>query len=548
MKSKLPHVDFNKTAPFLALQEDSKRLSKQQLKELFLSEKDRFEKLSIQWEGLLFDYSKNLIDEKTFNNLLDLAESCELEQAKKALFEGEKINITENRSVLHMALRAPKNDPIFENKKEIENSVHGTLDKMYQVTEEIHSGKWTGITGKKIENIVNIGIGGSNLGPNFVTNALLDYHVGPQVHFVTNLDQTDLGSCLKNLDPETTLFLIASKTFTTQETMYNAESAKKWFEDKGWKKEEFLPKHFIALSSNAEKVKEFGIPQKNMFKFWDWVGGRFSLWSAAGLSILMAIGVQNFKDLLKGAHQADKHFKNTENNQNIPVIMALLDIWYLNFLNSSSRAVIPYSHPLGQLPQYLQQLEMESNGKSVNRKGDIISYPTSGIIWGDSGTNSQHAFFQLIHQGTSSQLIPVEFIGYAKPTQYNSVKSHNLLLANLLAQSNALLFGSDEDFDAFLDKGNDPHQYFNGNKPSSTLLLEQLNPENLGKLLALYEHRVFVQGILWNVFSFDQWGVELGKKLAKEVYMKLENADYSPSKMSMDPSTLGLINWINNPK
>lgn len=544
MKSKLPHIDFRKTETYSALQLDLKRISESNLKDLFKSNPNRFEKFNLQWEEILFDYSKNLLDEKTFNNLLKLAEECEIKSAIEALFSGEKINLTENRAVLHMALRAPKNDPLFENQKEIAQSVHSTLNRMYEISNAIHQGKWTGITGKKITDVVNIGIGGSNLGPNFVTQALMDFHEGPQVHFVTNLDQTDIASCLRNLNPETTLFLIASKTFSTQETMHNAKAAKKWFENSGFKGKNFLEKHFIALSSNSNQVKEFGIPEENMLEFWDWVGGRFSLWSAAGFSILLAIGEENFKALLEGAHKADQHFKNSELHENIPLIMGLLDIWYQNFLSCSSRAVIPYSHQLEQFPQYLQQLEMESNGKSINRNGEKIDYSTSGIIWGDSGINSQHAFFQLIHQGTS-QLIPVEFIGYAEPTSDNSKESHHLLLANLLAQSNALLFGSNQDFTKYKEEGKDPHQYFEGNKPSTTLLLQKLNPENLGKLLALYEHRVFVQGIIWNILSFDQWGVELGKKLAKEIYLKLENPAYKESQIEMDNSTLGLLNWIH---
>ncbi|MEA3456161.1 MAG: glucose-6-phosphate isomerase, partial [Campylobacterota bacterium] len=507
---------------------------------------ERFEKFSReQGDDLLLDFSKNRIDEKIFGSLLKLAEEMDLKAATEAMFTGEKINRTEDRAVLHTALRNRGNRPIYADGKDVMPEINTVLKQMEDFCGRVHSGVWKGYTGKKITDIVNIGIGGSDLGPVMVTEALRYYKL-PDIesHFVSNVDGTHIAETLKRVNPETTLFLIASKTFTTQETMSNAHSARDWFLEAA-KEETAVEKHFVAMSTNTEGVKAFGIHPDNMFPFWDWVGGRYSLWSAIGLSIALTIGYDRFVELLEGAHEMDEHFRHTPFADNLPVIMALLGIWYNNFYGAESLAILPYDQYLHRFSAYMQQGDMESNGKSSSRRNEKVSWQTGPVIWGEPGTNGQHAFYQLIHQGT--KLIPCDFIAPAQ--SLNPIgKHHSILLSNFFAQTEALAFGKryeqvEDEFIAAgksLDEVSDliPHKVFEGNRPTNSILLQKVTPRSLGKLIALYEHKIFVQGVIWNVYSFDQWGVELGKQLAKRILPELEG---DQEVTSHDTSTNGLI-------
>lgn len=521
-----------------------------ELRALFQYNPERFSQFSIEKENYLFDYSKNLIDEKTLKLLLNLAKECKLEEAIKAMFSGEIINESEQRAVLHTALRDFSPEPILVAGEDIKPEIKKVLDQMKTFSEKIISGVHKGFSGKEITDVVNIGIGGSDLGPVMVCNALKHFKTRLEVHFVSNVDGNDIAEVLKNLDSETTLFIIASKTFTTQETMTNANSAKDWFLKSG--KTEDVEKHFVALSTNIKAVKEFGIAEENIFQFWDWVGGRYSLWSAIGLSIVLYVGYDNFEQLLKGAEDTDKHFKSTKFSENIPVLMGLLGIWYRNFYNAGTYALLPYSQYLNRFPAYFQQGDMESNGKSVDRNGDYVEYETGPVIWGEAGTNGQHAFYQLIHQGT--ELIPADFIAYIKSA--NIVSDHQVkLLANFFAQTEALAFGKTENevIEELKKDGKTeeeieklaPFKVFTGDSPTNSFFFHELTPYSLGQLIALYEHKIFVQGVIWNIFSFDQFGVELGKVLAKNILPKLiDNEQVN----THDSSTNALINYYKNNK
>lgn len=520
------------------------------LRTLFEEDPERFSKFSVKRDNYLFDYSKNLVDGKTKELLLNLAEECRLKDAINAMFSGEKINETEGRAVLHTALRDFSDNEILVDGENIKSQIRKVLNQMKVFSERVISGEHKGFTGKDITDVVNIGIGGSDLGPVMVVSALKHFKTRLNLHFVSNVDGNHLAETVKKLNPETTLFIIASKTFTTQETMTNANSAKEWFLKAG--KEEDVAKHFVALSTNIQAVKAFGIAEENIFEFWDWVGGRYSLWSAIGLSIVLAVGYDNFEQLLKGAFDTDQHFKNTDFSENVPVLMGLLGVWYRNFYGATSYAILPYSQYLDRFPAYLQQGDMESNGKCVDRNGEFVQYETGPIIWGEPGTNGQHAFYQLIHQGT--ELIPADFIAYVKSC--NSVSDHQeKLLANFFAQTEALAFGkNEEEAEADLkSEGKSEEQIerllnfkvFHGNTPTNSLLFNELTPFSAGQLIALYEHKIFVQGIIWNIFSFDQFGVELGKVLAGKILKELVSA----GKISThDSSTNGLINYFKENK
>lgn len=545
----LPTVNFTKTDAYKYLADHFIAINQQSIKDLFTEDAERFAKFSILFEDILFDFSKNRINDTTMALLVQLARECKLDEAIKAMFSGEKINQTENRPVLHIALRNQSNEPIFVDGQDVMPEVNAVLAKMEKFSNSIISGEWKGYTGKAITDIVNIGIGGSDLGPVMVTEALKAYKTHLNLHFVSNVDGTHLAETLKAVNPETTLFLVASKTFTTQETMTNANSARDWFLNSGAKKED-IAKHFAALSTNAKDVAAFGIDTENMFEFWDWVGGRYSLWSAIGLSICLGIGYDKFKQLLAGAHATDQHFKNTPFEQNIPVILGLLGVWYINFFNAETQAILPYDQYLHRFAAYFQQGDMESNGKHVDRNGNAVDYETGPVIWGEPGTNGQHAFYQLIHQGT--RLIPCDFIAPAQ--SLNPLGSHHpILLSNFFAQTEALMNGkSEEEVIAELQKAGKseaeiaklaPFKVFDGNRPTNSFLLKKVTPYSLGSLIALYEHKIFVQGIIWNIFSFDQWGVELGKQLAQKIQPEL--TDDKPVS-SHDSSTNGLINQYKN--
>ncbi len=520
------------------------------LRSLFKENPNRFAEFSVKRDGYLFDFSKNLIDQETFNLLIRLAEETHLKEAISAMFSGEKINETEGRAVLHTALRDFSEEEILVDGENIKPGIKKVLDQMKSFSAKVISGEHKGFSGKEITDVVNIGIGGSDLGPVMVCSALKHFKTRLNVHFVSNVDGNHIAETLKNLNPETTLFIVASKTFTTQETMTNAESAKDWFLKKG--AQEDVAKHFVALSTNTKSVKEFGIAEENIFEFWDWVGGRYSLWSAIGLSICLAVGYDNFEQLLKGANETDTHFKTADFKENIPVLMALLGIWYRNFYGAGTYAILPYSQYLDRFPAYLQQGDMESNGKSVDRNGEYVEYETGPIIWGEPGTNGQHAFYQLIHQGT--ELIPADFLAYAKSC--NEVSDHqDKLLANFFAQTEALAFGknaeevhaelkasgkSDEEIEKLLN-----YKVFAGDSPTNSFIFNELTPFSLGQLIALYEHKIFVQGVIWNIFSFDQFGVELGKVLAGKILSELESQE---PVNSHDSSTNGLMNYYKAKK
>lgn len=516
------------------------------LRTLFAENPHRFEEFSVKRDNYLFDYSKNLINSTTMEYLLRLAEETKVKEAINLMFSGEKINETENKAVLHTALRDFSDKPIFVDGEDVKPKIKRVLSQMRLFSEKVISGEYRGFSGEKITDVVNIGIGGSDLGPVMVCSALKHYKTRLNTHFISNVDGNHLAEVLKNLNPETTLFIVASKTFTTQETITNAFSAKKWFLQKAT--EEDVAKHFVALSTNIDAVKSFGIVEENIFEFWDWVGGRYSLWSAIGLSIVLSIGYDNFEKLLKGANETDVHFQTAEFSQNIPILMALLGIWYRNFAGASSYAVLPYSQYLERFPAYLQQTDMESNGKFVDRNGDFVNYEAGTIIWGEAGTNGQHSFYQLLHQGT--ELIPADFIAFVRSC--NVVADHQeKLLANFFAQTEALAFGKNEDevYAELKQSGNTDdeiykilsYKVFQGNSPTNSLLIDELTPYSLGQLIALYEHKIFVQGVIWNVYSFDQFGVELGKVLANKILPELHSDDKIDSH---DSSTNGLINYF----
>lgn len=541
----LPTTDFTTTQAYKYLTDHYIDIVSKSLKEMFDADDQRFNKFSIQFEDILLDYSKNRIDDETIALLIQLAKECSLKEAIDAMYSGEKINVTEGRPVLHIALRNRSNTPIYVDGKDVMPDVNKVLDQMKSFSEAIISGEWKGYTGKAITDVVNIGIGGSDLGPVMVTEALKAYKNHLNLHFVSNVDGTHIVETLKAVDPETTLFLVASKTFTTQETMGNAHSARDWFLASG-ATEADVAKHFAALSTNAAAVEKFGIDTKNMFEFWDWVGGRYSLWSAIGLSIALSIGFENFADLLAGAHATDNHFKSAEFDQNIPVIMGLIGIWYNNFFEAETNVILPYDQYLHRFSAYFQQGDMESNGKHVDRNGKDVDYSTGPIIWGEPGTNGQHAFYQLIHQGT--KLIPADFIAPAQ--SHNPLgEHHNMLLSNFFAQTEALMNGKTEEvvIEELKAAGKSdeeitkiaPFKVFEGNRPTNSFLIKKITPYTLGALIAAYEHKIFTQGIIWNIYSFDQWGVELGKQLAGKILPELkDNAEIS----SHDSSTNGLIN------
>ncbi len=516
------------------------------MKDLFGQDSERFNRFSERINNILVDYSKNKISPQTMKLLIALAEEVNLKDAIEKMFSGELINETEKRAVLHTALRNRKNAPVYVAGKDVMPQVNNALDKMKEFSVRVTSGQWKGFTRKSVTDIVNIGIGGSDLGPAMVTQSLVPYATkGLNVHFVSNVDGTHIAQTLKNLDPETTLFMIASKTFTTQETMTNAFSARKWFLDHA-KEKSHIAKHFVAISTNEKGVEAFGIDKSNMFEFWDWVGGRYSLWSAIGLSIACYIGFENFEDLLQGAFEMDQHFQQAPFEKNIPVILALIGIWYGNFFGSETEAILPYDQYMNRFPAYFQQGNMESNGKSIDRNGQKTGYQTGPVIWGEPGTNGQHAFYQLVHQGT--KMIPADFL--APAISHNPIgEHHNILLSNFFAQTQALLNGktakevadelkmagkSDDEINKIL-----PHKIFEGNRPTNSILFKKLTPRVLGSLIAMYEHKIFVQGVVWNIFSFDQWGVELGKQLANKILPEL--SDDKPV-TSHDSSTNGLMN------
>ena len=542
----MKNINPTQTAAWQALQKHFDEMKDVTIADLFAKDGDRFSKFSATFgDQMLVDYSKNRITEETLAKLQDLAKECDLAGAIKSMFSGEKINRTENRAVLHVALRNRSNTPILVDGKDVMPEVNAVLEKMKTFSEAIISGEWKGYTGKAITDVVNIGIGGSDLGPYMVTEALRPYKNHLNMHFVSNVDGTHIAEVLKKVNPETTLFLVASKTFTTQETMTNAHSARDWFL-KAAGDEKHVAKHFAALSTNAKAVGEFGIDTANMFEFWDWVGGRYSLWSAIGLSIVLSIGFDNFVELLSGAHAMDKHFSTTPAEKNLPVLLALIGIWYNNFFGAETEAILPYDQYMHRFAAYFQQGNMESNGKYVDRNGNVVDYQTGPIIWGEPGTNGQHAFYQLIHQGT--KMVPCDFI--APAITHNPLSDHHQkLLSNFFAQTEALAFGKSREVveQEYRDQGKDPatldyvvpFKVFEGNRPTNSFLLREITPFSLGALIALYEHKIFTQGVILNIFTFDQWGVELGKQLANRILPELKD-DKEIS--SHDSSTNGLIN------
>lgn len=524
-----------------ALIDHSVQMKQTSLRQLFALDTDRANAMTLENCGWFVDYSKNLLNHVTLNLLLRFARFRHLEKKIEAMFSGAKINQTENRSVLHTALRNCSNYPVYVDGKDVMIEVNVVLNKMEDLTKKLSNGVWTGFTGKRIKNIINIGIGGSDLGPRMVYNALKFFtNRDFTFRFVSNIDGTHLSECLRDLKQEETLFIIASKTFTTQETMTNAESAKKWLVSE-LGDEKAVCRHFVAVSTNKEKVQAFGIDLNNMFGFWDWVGGRYSLCSAIGLSLMLSLGIDNFHKLRKGFHEADLHFRQTNFENNIPVILALIGFWYNNFFDAQTQAILPYDQYLNLLPSYLQQTEMESNGKSTDNEGQPVSYQTGPIIWGDSGTNGQHAFFQLIHQGT--KLIPCDFIGFIN-TLNDLGDHHEKLMSNFFAQQEALAFGkTKQELESEQVSSNQiPFRIFQGNRPSTCLMSNQLTPESIGSLIAFYEHKVFVQGVLWNINSFDQWGVELGKQLATKILSEVKQGGID--KNCHDSSTNQQLNYF----
>ena len=521
------------------------------MRNLFEADPKRFETFSLKLDDLLLDYSKNRITEETLELLFQIGREAKIESWRDSMFAGEKINITEDRAVLHTALRNRSNAPVYVDGHDVMPDVNAVLAQMRTFSEKVRSGEWKGYTGKAITDIINIGIGGSDLGPVMVCDALKPYaRPDLNVHFVSNIDGAHLMRALEKCNPETTLVIVASKTFTTQETMTNARSAREWFLDSA-KDEAHIAKHFVALSTNAKAVTAFGIDGANMFEFWDWVGGRYSLWSAIGLSIALYVGMDNFEDLLAGGHEIDNHFKTAPLEQNMPVIMALIGIWYNNFFHADSHAILPYDQGMARFPAYMQQADMESNGKFMCRDGKRVNYKTGPVIWGEAGTNGQHAFYQLIHQGTP--VVPADFLmpihsHYAVGTNGN--EHHKILLANFLAQTQALMLGkTKEEARVELEKQGLsgealekllPHKIFEGNRPTTSILFDKLTPNTLGRLIALYEHKIFVQGIIWDINSYDQWGVEYGKQIASQILPQLTNDEVVTN---YDSSTNGLINY-----
>jgi len=537
-----PKIDPTTTNAWKALAAHYEQMKQVDIKQLFTEDAQRFSSYSLQFGDILFDYSKNNINSKTKTLLLQLANECKLGEAIPAMFNGEKINGTEDRAVLHTALRNFSGKEVLLDGKDVMPEIKQVQEHMKSFCSKVHSGEWKGYTGNKIKYIVNIGIGGSDLGPVMVTEALKPYWVdGIQPYFVSNVDGTHIAETLKKIKADETIFLIASKTFTTQETMTNAHTAREWFLQNG-AKEKDIAKHFVALSTNKTDVEKFGIDAENMFVFWDWVGGRYSLWSAIGLSISLTIGYENFEQLLKGAHATDVHFRETAFEKNIPVIMALIGIWYGNFFGTRTEAILPYDQYMHRFAAYFQQGNMESNGKYVDRNGEKATYATGPVIWGEPGTNGQHAFYQLIHQGT--QIIPCDFIGAA--ISHNPTGDHHpKLMSNFFAQTEALMNGTSPSLSAATETSTSlsPYRVFEGNRPTNSILIKQITPFTLGQLIALYEHKIFVQGVIWNIYSFDQWGVELGKVLASKVLPELEQDE---AVAAHDSSTNGLINAYKN--
>ncbi|HSR02698.1 MAG TPA: glucose-6-phosphate isomerase [Methylophilaceae bacterium] len=537
-----------------ALCEHEKVISALHMRSLFEEDPKRFDKFSLKFDDLLLDYSKHRITEKTLSLLFQIAREAKIEDWRERMFSGEKINITEDRAVLHTALRNRSNEPVYVDGHDVMPDVNAVLEQMRIFTDKVRNGDWTGYNGKRITDIVNIGIGGSDLGPVMVCDALKPY-ASPNlnVHFVSNIDSAHLIRALEKCNPDTTLFIIASKTFTTQETMTNARSARAWFLNSA-KEDKHIAKHFVALSTNAEAVIEFGIDRDNMFEFWDWVGGRYSLWSAIGLSIALYVGMDNFEELLTGGHDMDKHFRAAPLEQNMPVIMALIGIWYNNFFHADSHVILPYDQSMARFPAYMQQADMESNGKFMCRDGHRVHYKTGPIIWGEAGTNGQHAFYQLIHQGTP--IVPADFI-MPIHSHYevgsNGNEHHKILLANFLAQTQALMLGkTKEEARAELEEqglsGEKlekllPHKIFEGDRPTTSILFNKLTPRTLGRLIALYEHKIFVQGIIWDINSYDQWGVEYGKQIASRILPQLISDEVVTN---YDSSTNGLINYTKS--
>ncbi|MEJ7913897.1 MAG: glucose-6-phosphate isomerase [Chitinophagaceae bacterium] len=541
-----PTINPTTTTHWTALASHADLMQEVHLKDLFKSDPKRFDLYNFTLPDLFFDFSKNIINDETCRLLFGFARECRLEDARKAMFAGEQINETEQRSVLHVALRNFSGKPYYVAGKNVMEDVEKVRQQMKSCCSKIHSGEWKGYSGKKIKYIVNIGIGGSDLGPVMVTEALKPYWVpGIETYFVSNVDASHIMEVLKKIKAEETIFLIASKTFTTQETMTNAQTARRWFLDNGGTSES-IAKHFVALSTNEKDVTAFGIDKANMFVFWDWVGGRYSLWSAIGLSIALTIGYDNFEQLLKGAHESDQHFLETELEKNIPVWMALLSLWYVSFFDAQTEAILPYDQYLHRFAAYFQQGNMESNGKSIDRNGEPVTYATGPVVWGEPGTNGQHAFYQLIHQGT--HLIPCDFIAPAQ-SHNPQTNHHAILLSNFFAQTEALMNGKEEEeveTELLASNKNEEEiaritsfKMFSGNRPTNSILLKKLTPFSLGQLVAIYEHKIFVQGVLWNIFSFDQWGVELGKQLANAILPQLEGNE---AITSHDSSTNGLIN------
>ncbi len=544
-------ASLNKHPVWQSLCQHQEKIASLHMRDMFANDADRFSKYSLKFSDILLDYSKHRITDETLPLLFQMAREANVEQWRDKMFSGEKINITENRAVLHTALRNRANTPVLVDGHDVMPDVNAVLAQMREFSDKVRNGTWLGYTGKRITDIVNIGIGGSDLGPVMVCDALEPY-ASPDlnVHFVSNIDGAHLMRALNICNPETTLFIVASKTFTTQETMTNAHSARAWFL-KAAKDEAHVPKHFVALSTNAKAVQDFGIDTANMFAFWDWVGGRYSLWSAIGLSIALYVGMDNFEDLLTGAFEMDEHFKNAPLEQNMPVIMALVGVWYNNFFHVDSQAILPYDQGLSRFPAYLQQADMESNGKFICRDGSRVTYKTGPVIWGEAGTNGQHAFYQLIHQGT--QIVPADFLipvhSHYKVSS-NGYAHHKILLANFLAQTQSLMLGkTTEQARAELEKQGLsgealeellPHKTFEGNRPTSSILFDKLTPNTLGKLIALYEHKIFVQGIIWDINSYDQWGVEYGKQIAQQILPQLTNDEVVGN---YDSSTNGLINY-----
>jgi len=543
----LKSIDPTKTKAWKKLEKHFNEIKNAHMTQWFEEDSNRANRFTIKWDDFFVDYSKNRITQSTIDLFLELAQEVELKQAISSYFSGDKINQTENRAVLHTALRAPIDSQVYVYGENIIPKIYSAKKKMETFTNDVVNGVLKGFTGKQFTDIVNIGIGGSDLGPAMVVDALSFYKNHLTTHFISNVDGDHVNEVLKKLNPETTLFVIVSKTFTTQETMSNANTIRQWFLQSGGEKA--ISKHFVAVSTNIEKVKDFGVSEDNIFPMWDWVGGRFSLWSTVGLSISLSVGYKNFEGLLEGAYKMDKHFKSEPFQSNIPVISAFLSIWYNNFFKSESEAIIPYTQYLNQFATYLQQAIMESNGKTVMRDGDKVSYQTGNIIWGEPGTNSQHAFFQLLHQGT--KLIPADFIGF-KESLHGNNEHHDKLISNFIAQTEALLKGKlksevknellDSKLPKDIQKNLIPFKVFEGNKPTTTFFIDKLTPENLGKLIAMYEHKIFVQGIIWNIYSYDQFGVELGKQLATSVLKEISSTKTN----SHDSSTKNLINHYKN--